>query len=513
MKPGRLAAIDVGTNTIRCIVAEASGAGDFRVLDDERAMVRLGEGLSATGNLSAAAFDRAREVLLRMRKIVEGFGVAGVEAVATSAVRNADNGQDFVDAMERDTGVRIRVIAGEEEAELAALSARHHFEVAHTRYALLDIGGGSVEIVKAAGEHIEEIYSLDLGAVFLTERFLPQDPIPRKDLVKLRDHVRKRLRRALPEGDFFPQLLIGSGGTVTSIGSMVMALRNERYDSVHGYEVLRSEVVHLLAMLQHKTIKERRVVPGLSGERADIIVAGVAVVDLVMGHLGANVLTVNERGIREGLILTALRKHGLLQEAPESRDWRTAAESFARSCHVDLGHATHVRDLSLLLFDAVADTYELGDRARDLLEAAALLHDIGYFIGYASHHKHAYHLVRHADLVGFSPREKEIVANVARYHRKALPKKKHEGFGQLAGPDQALVRRLGGLLRLADGLDRRRTGQVQSLRCRLQHAVFHVDLEGQGELSVELYGGREKGDLFERAFRRRLVIEAPPLTP
>jgi exopolyphosphatase/guanosine-5'-triphosphate,3'-diphosphate pyrophosphatase len=161
-----------------------------------------------------------------------------------------------------------------------------------------------------------------------------------------------------------------------------------------------------------------------------------------------------------------------------------------------------------VLFEAVAEPFGLGERARDLLEAAALLHDIGYFINYSRHHKHAYHLVRHADLLGFSPREREIVANVARYHRKALPKQKHEGFGQLTETDRALVRRLGGLLRLADGLDRRRLGGVRNLRCRLEAAAFHVDLDGEGDLSVELYGGREKGDLFELAFRRRLVIEA-----
>jgi exopolyphosphatase/guanosine-5'-triphosphate,3'-diphosphate pyrophosphatase len=206
--------------------------------------------------------------------------------------------------------------------------------------------------------------------------------------------------------------------------------------------------------------------------------------------------------------LTALRKHGFLEEAPEARDWRTAAAAFARSCHVDLRHAEHVRGLALTLFEALATPFGLGGRARDLLEAAALLHDVGYFISYAKHHKHSYHLVRHADLRGFSPREKEIIANVARYHRKALPKQKHDGFGQLGEEDRTLVRRLGGLLRLADGLDRRRVGQVQTLRCTLGGAAFHVGLEGKGDVSVELFGGREKGDLFELAFRRRLVLGA-----
>ncbi len=508
---GRLAAIDVGTTTIRCIVVEAVAGGDFRVLDDERAGVRLGEGLSATGELSDAAQGRAREALVRMRKIAEGLGVAAIEAVATSAVRRASNGAAFVAAMERDAGVPIRVISGEEEAELAALSARHHFEMASTRFALLDLGGGSVEVVTAVGEHIEEIRSLELGAVVLTERFLRRDPVPARDLARLRKHVRKRLARDLPVADFVPQKCVGSGGTVTTLGAMTMALRNERYGSVHGYEVLRSEVVHLLAMLRRKSHKERRAVAGLGPERADIILAGLAVVDQLMEHLRVNVLTVNERGIREGLILRSLAKHGLLAPAARPRDWRGSLEDFARSCHVDWSHAQHVRDLATRLFDAVAEPYGLDARDRELLEAAALLHDVGYFIDYSRHHKHTYHLIRHADLLGFTPRERELVAVVARYHRKALPKAKHEGFGALDEADRALVLRLGGLLRLADGLDRRRIGAVRDLRCRLETGSFRVVLQGEGDLSVEVYGGQEKGNLFERAFRTRLELEAESL--
>ncbi len=505
MKPTRLAAIDVGTNTIRSIVVEADDRAGFRVLDDERASVRLGEGVAHSRRISDGSWERAREALLRMGKIMDGFGVSIVEAVATSAVRSAANGADFVRAMERDTGIAIRVISGEEEAELAALSAWHHFDTGDSRYALADIGGGSMEVVTAVGNHIDQIRSLDLGAVLLTERFLRRDPPPRKDLVRLRKHVRRTLRRTLPLENFLPQRVIGSGGTMTAIGSMAMASRKERYDSVHGYEVLRSEIVHLLVMLERKSCKERRGVPGLSPERADIIVAGVAVVDELMEHLGANVLQINERGIREGLILRSLGRYGLLRGSGETRTWRNCIEDMARSCHADLAHAWHVRDLALKMFDGLS-SFGMGARARDLLEAAAVLHDVGYFISYAQHHKHTYHLIRHADLFDFTPREKELIANVARYHRKACPKKKHEGFRQLGAADRDLVRRLGGLLRLADGLDRRRSGVVRGLRCQVTGSAFLLDLEGEADLSVELYGGQEKSDLFEEAFGKRVVL-------
>lgn len=506
MKKPRLAAIDIGTNSIRCIVVEAGGRGGFRVLDDEKATVRLGEGLTATGRISPAAQERACEALVRMRKINEGLGCQDIVAVATSAVRKAANGPEFVAAMEQETGIAIRVIDGEEEAELAALSARHHFDMGGIRYGLVDIGGGSIEMVIATGHHIEEITSLELGALFLTETFLPHDPIPDKDFQKLVKHLRKTIRTAFAGCDVPLRCLIGSGGTITSIAGMVMSQRQETYDTVHGYEVLRSEIVHLLAMLQRKSCKDRRNIAGLSPERADIIVAGVAAIDALMNFFGTNVLRINERGIREGLIIRSLNERGLWQGGGGRRDWLNAVKEFARSCHADEEHGEQVRKLALAIFAALPTDPALDGRARQMLEAAALLHDVGYFIGYDRHHKHSYHLIRHAELFDFSPREREIVANLARYHRKALPKLRHENFVRLAPADQELVGKLGGILRLADGLDRRRSRAVESLSCTATADCFSIDLHGTGDLSVEVYGGHSKGDLFAAAFGCELLI-------
>jgi exopolyphosphatase/guanosine-5'-triphosphate,3'-diphosphate pyrophosphatase len=506
MKKSRLAAIDIGTNSIRCIVVEAGGRGGFRVLDDEKATVRLGEGLTATGSISAAARERAREALLRMHKITEGLDCRDIVAVATSAVRKAANGAEFVTAMQRETGIAIRVIDGEEEAELAALSARHHFDMAGTRYGLVDIGGGSIEVVIATGHHIEEIVSLELGAVFLTETFLPRDPIPDKDFRKLHKHLRRSIGAAFTDVGTPLRCLIGSGGTITSIAGMVMAQRKEPYNTVHGYEVLRSEVVHLLAMLQRKSCKERRSVAGLSPERADIIVAGIAAVDALMRFFDTNLLRINERGIREGLIIRSLTERGLWEGSGGERDWLTSAKDFARSCHADEEHGEQVRKLALAIFAALPSDPALDERARQMLEAAALLHDVGYFISYDRHHKHSYHLIRHAELFDFSPREREIVANLARYHRKTLPKARHENFAHLAPADRLLVGKLGGILRLADGLDRRRNSAVEALSCAATTDCFIIDLHGDGDLSVEAYGGQAKGDLFAATFDCELMI-------
>jgi exopolyphosphatase / guanosine-5'-triphosphate,3'-diphosphate pyrophosphatase len=506
VKRKRLAAIDIGTNSVRCIVVEADGTAKFKVLDDEKATVRLGEGVIRDGAISREAWTRTMDALSRMKKIVDGYGVIGVETVATSAVRRAANGADFARAVFETLGLSIATISGEEEAELAAMSALHNFDMEGIRYALLDIGGGSAEVVKALGNHIDEIFSLELGAVFLTENFITTDPVSEKEYQRLRRQIRKNLKNFIPQESMPVQCIIGSGGTVTSIAAMVMAMRKEEYGSIHGYEVFRSDLVHLLAMLLRKDLKERKSLQGLNPDRADIIIAGVAMVNELMDHFNVNLLKINERGIREGLILKSLKKHKLLADDPGQRSWRDAVVELARSCHHDEAHCRHVARLALEIFTPLAEPFDLGKKERQMLEAAAILHDVGYFISYSGHHKHTYHLVRHADLYGFTPREREIIAQVARYHRKSLPKKKHESFARLAPPDQLLVRRLGGILRLADGLDRRRNSIVNALNCALSESAFSVKVSGEGDFSVELFGGKAKGDLFEVAFDRKLLL-------
>ena len=508
MKKEKLAAIDIGTNSIRCIVVEVDRTGKYRVLDDEKTTVRLGEGLIEDGAISPAAWLRAMDALTQMKKIVDGFGVIGIEAVATSAVRRASNGSDFVAAVAEQIGLNIAIISGEDEAELALASALNNFDMDRTRYALVDIGGGSVEVVTALGSHIEEMYSLDLGAVVLTENFISKDTVGRRDYQRLRKHIQKSLKSAFAAEVLPVQCLVGSGGTMTAIAAMVMAMRKEGYGSIHGYEVLRSEVVHLLHMLLRKDLRERSAIPGLNPDRADIIVAGVAVVDVLMELFNVNLLRINERGIREGLILKGLQRYKLLPPGKQPQNWRNGVLEFARSCHHDEEHALQVAKLSLDIFAAVAAPFSLAEKSRQMLEAAALLHDAGYFIGYSGHHKHTYHLVRHADLFGFTPREREIIAQVARYHRKSLPKKKHESFARLNARDQLLVMRLGGILRLADGLDRRRNNHVEALDCSLSPSAFVVELHGGADVSVELIGGKIKGELFEVAFDRKLHLVA-----
>lgn len=507
MKRNRLAAIDIGTNSIRSIIIEPLAAGKYRILDDEKVLVRLGEGLNLSGSIGPAAWHRALEALSRQKKIIDGYQVGSIDAVATSAVRKAANGKDFIKAIKDEIDLDVEVISGEEEAELAALSAFHNFDLEGVRHLIFDIGGGSLELITALGNHMEEILSLELGAVFLTETFLKSDPVASNDFQKLRKYIRKTLKAAYSGDRTGMQCLVGSGGTITTIAAMVTASRRERYDSVHGYELLRSEVVHLLAMLLRKSDKERRALPGLNPDRSDIIIAGVVVVDELMDFFQVNVLKVNERGIREGLILRGLRNRHLLPAEKPLRSWRDSALEFARSCHMEEKHALQVARLALEILRSLTARFRFTDKEKRLLEAAALLHDVGYFINYSSHHKHSYHLIRHADLFGFTPRERELIANIARYHRKSMPKKKHEQYVRLTADDRLLVSRLGGILRLCDGLDRRRNSVVEELRCSLSDKTLRICLAGGDDLSVELFGARAKGDLLQEAFGLKLIIE------
>ena len=507
MKQNRLAAMDIGTNSIRSIVIEVDGNGKYRILDDEKVTVRLGEGLNRSGSIAPAAWERALEALARQKKIVDGYRVRSIEAVATSAVRKAANGAAFIEAIRERVGLGVEVISGEEEAELAAMSAFHNFDLEGVRHLVFDIGGGSLELVTALGTHIEEVLSLELGAVFLTEKFLKSDPVSPAEHDKLRRHVRKALKRSFDTQERKAlQCLIGSGGTTTSVAAIAMAARGERHESLHGYELLRSEVVHLLAGLLRMDDKERRTLPGLSPDRSDIIVAGVTVIDELMDFFKTNLLRVNERGIREGLILRGLRRERLLPSERPRRSWRESVLEFGRSCHFDQEHAQHVAGLAREIFLTLTPRFGFTEKAGRLLEAAALLHDVGYFINYSGHHKHSYHLIRHADLLGFTPRERELIANIARYHRKSLPKKKHEPYLRLSESDRVLVSLFGGIVRLCDGLDRRRNKAVDAVTPALSKGVLRLCLSGQEDLSVELYGAKEKSDLLKAATGLQIVI-------
>jgi exopolyphosphatase/guanosine-5'-triphosphate,3'-diphosphate pyrophosphatase len=497
--PVRVCTIDIGSNSTRSLIVEATGPDRYRILDDEKITTRLGEAVAASGFLSDAAMARTCDAIAKLLGIARGHGATLTRAVTTSAVRDARNRAEFLARIREQYGLEVEVISGEHEARLAFISARRGLSSVAMPFAVMDLGGGSLELVLAAGGAVEEIASLPLGAVRMTEAFLRADPPAEEELKSLRRFARRALRAALGRRPRPVALVVGSGGTVSALATMAQAMVGAKNLRLSGYELYRSEVQHLRDFLARKPLAERRKTPGLSPDRADIIVAGVTVVNVVMKELGANLLRHNARGVREGLLLETLAQHfGAIAAPAPSRI--EVVRRFAGACRVEEAHAAHVAQLALLVFDGLRRRFALTERDRDLLEAAAWLHDVGYTIDYSGHHKHAYHLVRHAPLSGFSAREIEMIALTARYHRAAEPKRKHEGFRQLDRADRRRVRRLAALLRVADGLDRSHSGRVTAVAVEDSPEVVRVVARGAGDLSVEAWGVEHKQSLFRRAF-------------
>jgi exopolyphosphatase/guanosine-5'-triphosphate,3'-diphosphate pyrophosphatase len=502
----RLGAIDIGTNSIRLVVAEVEPDGRYRVLDEEREMTRLGHGLFARGRLLHEQMERSLAALAKMHTIAKGFQVTELRVVATSAVREAANGRAFCQEVRRRTGLRVEVISGEEEAQLTLRSARQHFDLSGRSVAVVDIGGGSMEITLAAGSVVDEVLTLPLGAVRLTERYGTDGVLSPKRWRKLRRAIDRILDEQLRKPPFHPEIMIGSGGTFTNLAEIVQAERDDAARGVQGYALSRAEVVHLLHRLRSMPLAERRETTGLNPRRADIIVAGAAAVARLAKRLGTQQILVNSGGLRDGLLLAMIAdrypkdagKTGGEGARPISR--LDSARAFARQCRSSERHCGHVARLARQLFDGLATHFDLPAEAAELLEAAAILHDIGYVINHAKHHKHAYHLILHGDLQGFTQRELEVVACVARYHRKAFPSKRHGAFARLERTDRRLVRGLAGLLRVADGLDRTHTQRITAVTCTTHRGFVELSLHARTDPRVEIWDAERKAGLFVRAF-------------
>jgi len=514
--PLRIAAIDVGTNSIRLEVAEVTGEHGYRVVDDERAAVRLGRGVSRTGKLDPEAMDQAALTVAHFRSIADGFGAKRIRTVATSAVREAHNREDFVELLRERANVELEVITSEHEARLAFLSVSRAFDMSATDAAVIDIGGGSTELVISSGQAIERIVPLKLGAVRLTEMFeLGGSTIAEDDYRRMRKHIRKVMKKHIGRPPIRPHVVIGTGGTFTNLAAMSIH-RGTVSDSgeplpfaVRGCELQRSEVRHWLDRLRKMTLRERTQIPGLNPQRADIIVPGLTIIDCALKHLGVNRLRVHDEGIRAGLL------HEMMEELIPGFSGATApvidrvrsVRQFALSCKHDQQHAEHVAELAVKLFDALAD--EIGQSApswlsavnRELLYCAALLADVGYHINYSKHHKHSYHLIIHSDLAGFTRREIELLANIARYHRGAKPKLKHSNFARLSSTDRRLVQQLSALLRIAVGMDRSHAQRVYGLSVRCMDGLAIVDVESEHDPRVEIWGAEQKSGLFQAAFK------------
>ena len=506
----RISAIDIGSNSIRQTIADVSPTGVIRVVDELKAAPRLGAGLYERGSLNEIAVQNALSTLSRMATLANQLGVERTEVVATSAVRDASNGDKFLKLVRAETGLNVRVLRGDDEARLSFRSALAHFDLGVGRAVVMDIGGGSLELALSADGLVERLISLPFGAIRMTEQYLGTSG-KKKGMRKLRKRVRRELRRTVAARHWHASRIICSGGTFTSLAAIYLARTGiENAKTVHGTVIPRVELEHIVDMLQNMPLEERQRVPGLSAARADIIVGGLAVAAEVASRVEAKELVISGYGIREGILLEAAKVVPAPADPGEARD--RSVRELAERTHYEEQHSKHVQSLALQIFDSIGQRLDCTAEDRKLLSDAALLHDIGYHISYDKHNKHSYHLIEHAELLGMTPPEQIVVANIARYHRGAEPKKKHVNYGGLEKGMRETIKKLAGILRVADGFDRGHANAVAEIKVRWMERALRltaVPARQSNNLRLELWGAARKSNLLAEVAGVPVEIVAP----
>jgi exopolyphosphatase / guanosine-5'-triphosphate,3'-diphosphate pyrophosphatase len=497
-----LAAVDIGTNSIHLVVARV-GENRIEVVEREREMVRLGSSAGDMKRLTPAAINRGIEALDRFRKVAAIHG-ASVRAVATSAVREAENRHVFLERA-REVGVDVEVISGFEEARLIHLGVLQAVPVFDRRALVVDIGGGSTELVVGTRGDILTARSLKLGSIRLTKRYFAEPRLTPRAVEACRKGICTTLAPAVREiGRIGFDVAVGSSGTIGAVCQMVAARQDGGAPrTLNNFVCTRAELDGVIRRLtKATTVKERARIPGLDPRRADIILAGALILEQVVHTLGAVEFTFSDYALREGVLLDTWRRihGGSLHHLSDLR--RRSVMRLASQMDEDTAHSEHVAQLALQLFDATSGVHRLGDDSREVLEAAALLANVGLFVSHAGHHKHSYYVIRNSELLtGFTDREIELIALVARYHRKSVPRKKHPEFGALSREDQRRVRVLAGLLRVAVGLDRNHVGRVSGVTVRSDDGALVVAAtpsDGQ-DVSLELHAAATRSELMADA--------------
>jgi exopolyphosphatase/guanosine-5'-triphosphate,3'-diphosphate pyrophosphatase len=507
----RIAAIDIGTNSVHMIVVRIRPDLSFEVIDREKEMVRLGAGGLDGRALTSEAMHAALQVLSKFRRLAEAHRVDEIVAVATSAVREAENGGEFLQAVNAQTGIRPRVIPGTEEARLIHTAAAYGIGIPGEIAVVLDIGGGSVEVTRGSASTVDHSRSFKLGVIRLTERHVKTDPISSRDERKLVRYIEAEIGSYLDEiakAGF--DRLIGTSGTILSLGAVAAVAAGEPASApLRNRRVSSKELRHVRRLLTPLDLEHRLRVPGLDPRRADLAVAGAILTDTIVRRLGASELTLCDLSLREGLVLEFIARHrkqiAQAERYPDVR--RRSVIELAERCNYWPEHALQVSRLALALFDQTRAVHGLSDREREWLEFAALLHDIGVHISYEGHHKHSYYLIKNGDLRGFEPEEVDTIALVSRYHRRAAPKRQHDGFGNLPRKRRQVVRTLAAILRLAESLDRSHSQTITGIELHDRGADALLQVRTSGDAELELWAASRHAAAFERLLGKPLHVE------
>ncbi|HZT31142.1 MAG TPA: Ppx/GppA phosphatase family protein [Bryobacteraceae bacterium] len=503
----RYAAVDIGSNSIRMEAAEVAPGSAARVLASERQVVRLGESVFRGGAISAEAMELACAVLSRMAEQYRKLDVVGSRAVATSAVRDARNQAEFLERAAQALGGPVEVISGREEARLIHLGVQSRWPHSGERVLLVDIGGGSAEIIRSEHGHMRDAFSKPLGAVRLNEIFLRNDPPLDRELHQMWEYIEEKLAgvsRRLAGGSF--QRAVATSATAAAILCAVGRIPRSKRDQADRLRASTAEIRRLYRRLAAGSLAERRKITGIGPRRAEIIIPGAAVLLAVLETFGMRAVYYSAAGVRDGIIAD-LADRGVGKELTQlTADERKEVEQLTLRYGVALKHARQVATMAHQIFAAAQPLHRLPPRFGKLLEAAAYLHDVGHYVSDLSHHKHSYYLVANSDLSGFTNREREFVANLCRYHRKALPSPAHSNYQTLGAEEKRALLLLIPLLRLADNLDRSHDQRVAALACALRDGHFVLELNSTQDIDLEQWATERTADAFRQIYDKPVLV-------
>ena len=516
-----IAAIDIGTNSLHMVVVKIEATlPSFTIIAREKETVRLGDRNLETGELKPEVMMKAIACLGRFKTLADSLGTNSIVAVATSAVRESPNGKDFLHQVETEVGLSVDLISGPEEARRIYLGVLSGMEFNNKPHIIIDIGGGSTELILGDSEEPRSLTSTKIGAVRLTGELIASDPISETEFKYLQAYARGMLERSVEEvqgklkiGDS-PQL-IGTSGTIETIATIHAREKLGLVPStLNGYQFSLQDLRTWVNRLRKMTNVERAAIAGMPEKRSEVILSGAVILQEAMTLLGVQSVTVCERSLREGVIVDWMLTHGFIDNRLrfQSSIRERSVLKTAKKYQTNLEHSARVTAFALDIFDQTKGQlhYWNADQ-RQLLWAAAILHNCGHYVSHSSHHKHSYYLIRNGELLGYNETEIEIIANIARYHRKSPPKKKHESYRNLLHKEhRTMVNQLSAILRLAVALDRRQIGAISHVQCEyvpnfkeFKMLIFPSLIDD--ECALEMWSLDYKKGVFEEEFGLRFV--------
>lgn len=507
----KLAAIDIGTNSIHMIIVQVHRDNSFDVIEREKEMVKLGEGVFATNQLSERAYQEGLEVIRRYVQLADQLGVDEIITAATSAIREARNGGEFLDEVVQQTGIAPQVISGKEEARLIFLAVRQAIALKGQKALVIDIGGGSTEAV--VGDEREVLFrsSIKLGVRRLLDMFDHQGPIGDEALKVLESHIKQVAQETLREArNCGFDMVIGTSGTIRTLGETVLLSEgNGNVRSVNAEKVSRADLEKLTKKLIKAQVDERSDVKGVNARRSDAIHLGGVLLTQLLTLAEADEITICDASLREGLILDYIHQYAQSASTFEEHEdlrYRSATQ-LALKFNVDLEQASHVAALAKQLFEGLSSLHGLHIYEEHILEYAALLYEIGQYIGFKRYHKNSRYIIKHAKLRGFTNEEILLVGHVVRYHRKAAPTKKQKKYRKLSKEHRKVVALLAGILRIAVSLNTTKSQSVSRVACQISKKEIQLLPSGGSSLDLELWAAERSKKALQNALGRKITVQ------